>query len=539
MDTCGEVKVGAKIAKFFSSHELSSGHRPQWIHGKVSGFKLVGGKSKTKPNTTWWTLTFEPPVTKPLSCNTQEVFLMMKAAQEFRIQIHTLERNVGQHMVVEWTEEDSDLSLTEWGSDLRICMLFKYITSSQQFVLRFKCGYDKLVDANTAVQIFEASDAMYSSAKVKTKRSIALAKNEWNSKGDDEGDTRIVKDVPSSGEVENIQEAIRKALAQNLEDKKAQEVEAKRLLAAVELKQAATIQKQRDNVLRMQQDAAAATVAATTLLAQQQEVAAALKKRDEDAAALKKKEEEEHAAALQKQQQDDLADKRLAQQQEDAAALKKKDEEYDAEQREDATMEELQDVDVDNQLRDPPPPPLGAMSISNLAQPQDITKLVEDLVKHQLQQQVERAQATTASTATSAASAPNKRKRRVSRNRVPVKVEKQGAEESDEDVDADVEFLQQSSNTARRILWQRGHNSTLPSTKAEIIKRATVATMAEAFNPLYQYGFAIIDDMTEVFSPKNRCTREQRDFVNKCESTLVCCICEVLTYEITFPFLLS
>ena len=202
-------------------------------------------------------------------------------------------------------------------------------------------------------------------------------------------------------------------------------------------------------------------------------------------------------------------------------------------------MDELQDVDVDNQLRDPPPPPLGAMSISNLAQPQDITKLVEDLVKHQLQQQVERAQATTASTATSAASAPNKRKRRVSRNRVPVKVDKQGAEESDEDVDADVEFLQQSSNTARRILWQRGHNSTLPSTKAEIIKRATVATMAEAFNPLYQYGFAIIDDMTEVFSPKNRCTREQRDFVNKCESTLVCCICEVLTYEITFPFLLS
>ena len=516
MDTCGEVKVGAKIAKFFSSHELSSGHRPQWIHGKVSGFKLVGGKSKTKPNTTWWTLTFEPPVTKPLSCNTQEVFLMMKAAQEFRIQIRTLERNVGQHMVVQWTEEDGDLSLTEWGSDLRICMLFKYITSSQQFVLRFKCGYDKLVDANTAVQIFEASDAMYSSAKVKTKRSIALAKNEWNSKGDDEGDTRIVKDVPSSGEVENIQEAIRKALAQNLEDKKAQEVEAKRLLAAVELKQAATIQKQRDNVLRMQQDAAAATVAA-----------------------LKKKEDEEHAAALQKKQQDDAADKLLAQQQEDAAALKKKDEEDAAEQKEDATMDELQDVDVDNQLRDPPPPPLGAMSISNLAQPQDITKLVEDLVKHQLQQQVERAQATTASTATSAASAPNKRKRRVSRNRVPVKVDKQGAEESDEDVDADVEFLQQSSNTARRILWQRGHNSTLPSTKAEIIKRATVATMAEAFNPLYQYGFAIIDDMTEVFSPKNRCTREQRDFVNKCESTLVCCICEVLTYEITFPFLLS
>jgi hypothetical protein len=36
-----EVKVGDKVARFFSSHELDGGQAAQWIHGKVSGFKLA------------------------------------------------------------------------------------------------------------------------------------------------------------------------------------------------------------------------------------------------------------------------------------------------------------------------------------------------------------------------------------------------------------------------------------------------------------------------------------------------------------------
>jgi hypothetical protein len=222
MDNCFEVTVGAKVARFFSSHQLPLGQHPQWIHGKVSGFKLTGKKG-TKSNTTWWTLSFEPPATKPLSCNTEEVVLMLQAAQEFRLKIHTLEKNVGNNMLVMWTEEDSDLSLTEWGNDLRMCMLFKYITSTKQFVLRFKCGFDKIVDANTAVQLFQDSDALYASNKVKTKRSVAIAKKEWDINGDNEAETRIVMDVASSSKVQDVQESIRKALAQKLAEKIARE----------------------------------------------------------------------------------------------------------------------------------------------------------------------------------------------------------------------------------------------------------------------------------------------------------------------------
>ena len=61
----------------------------------------------------------------------------------------------------------------------------------------------------------------------------------------------------------------------------------------------------------------------------------------------------------------------------------------------------------------------------------------------------------------------------------------------------------------------------LPSVKHAIIEDATVDSVAEAHGPLSTYGFAIIRDMTEVFAPKSRCTREQRDFISKCMSTFI------------------
>ena len=156
-----------------------------------------------------------------------------------------------------------------------------------------------------------------------------------------------------------------------------------------------------------------------------------------------------------------------------------------------------------------PPPPLLEPPVDG---PPDLKMIVAEKVKQEMQQRgmVEQP-----------ASRPPKRKRRVSQKRVPVKVEKLSEDADDEEISSDVEFVQQSSNTARRILWQRGHAATLPSTKADIIKRATVATVAEAYHPLCELGFAIISDMTEVFAPKNRCTREQRDFINKCEWELL------------------
>jgi hypothetical protein len=156
----------------------------------------------------------------------------------------------------------------------------------------------------------------------------------------------------------------------------------------------------------------------------------------------------------------------------------------------------------------PPPPPLS----SPLDTPPDLKTLVADMVKLEMQQQGQKEPP---------ASNPKKRKRRVSRKCVTLKMKKQTEDANDEDTDSDVEFVQQSSNTARRILWQRGHAATLPSTKADIIERATVSTVADAFNPLCEFGFAIISGMPEVFAPKNRCTREQRDFINKCKWVLL------------------
>jgi hypothetical protein len=95
------------------------------------------------------------------------------------------------------------------------------------------------------------------------------------------------------------------------------------------------------------------------------------------------------------------------------------------------------------------------------------------------------------------------------------------------DSEEEVKVVEHTPNTARRILWQRGHGALLPSTIRGIIAEATVRTLAEARAPLQDLGFAIIEDMTEVYAPKNRCTKEQRDFIHKCKyalptSTLLC-----------------
>jgi hypothetical protein len=93
--------------------------------------------------------------------------------------------------------------------------------------------------------------------------------------------------------------------------------------------------------------------------------------------------------------------------------------------------------------------------------------------------------------------------------------EKNDNDNSDVD-DWDLECVLQSANTARRILWQRGHAATVPSKVRELIEKATVRRVEDAIEPLKTLGFAIIEDMTEVFHPKNRCTKEQRDYIDKC-----------------------
>ncbi len=60
--------------------------------------------------------------------------------------------------------------------------------------------------------------------------------------------------------------------------------------------------------------------------------------------------------------------------------------------------------------------------------------------------------------------------------------------------------MPQTANTARRILWQRGHAATTPSKIRELVEQATVQRLEDALEPLQTIGFAILDDISEAFA---------------------------------------
>jgi hypothetical protein len=178
------------------------------------------------------------------------------------------------------------------------------------------------------------------------------------------------------------------------------------------------------------------------------------------------------------------------------------------------------------QKGDPPPPPTRPgiadtkMSMHHLLPGYQTSSTTEDLPPPKESKSAAGAQQQ---------DGPPLKKRRVTRRRGKVKLEPKPGEgqnarttdvvgddeDSDNEQDWDVEFVQQSANSARRILWQRGHAATVPSKVRELIQRATVTCMADALEPLRTQGFAILEDVTVAFAPKNGFTKEQRDFIEK------------------------
>jgi hypothetical protein len=154
-------------------------------------------------------------------------------------------------------------------------------------------------------------------------------------------------------------------------------------------------------------------------------------------------------------------------------------------------------------LANPPSPHLGMSK-------EQLTNMMQAMVTEQMQQQF---------ALQSNTRQPQKRKRKVSRSRrsTNLKSNDEDAEgSSNSDSDHEGCYVQQSAQTARRILWQRGHQHNVPSKVEQLIRDATVTSMSQAWKPLCKIGFAIIEDMTEVFAPKYRCTMEQRDYIHKC-----------------------
>ncbi len=150
----------------------------QNVQGKIIGSQEYKTKKGSKGKQTWWTLLFDPPAPRTLSCVTEEVVLMKLSYMNWHGKMTQLAKEVGKKVVVRWTMEDSDLSMTEWNKDVRVCVVSKYLQRPQQVVLNFKCGYDKFVSADTFIQLLEESFAFHRCAKKKTRDNVAFAMKE-------------------------------------------------------------------------------------------------------------------------------------------------------------------------------------------------------------------------------------------------------------------------------------------------------------------------------------------------------------------------
>ena len=172
------VHIGDKVARFFHSHELKAGLSDQWIIGKVTATRLSLKKGTKNQQQPWWTLSFEAPCSRLLCFNREEVEEMKEQYNILRLKTVALQTQVGRQLTVQWTDEDSDLSMTTWAGDVRICEVTRYLAAQKKYVLRFKCGYEKIVDALPLIQMVESSAEVMASKKVKTKKGwFKLPKN--------------------------------------------------------------------------------------------------------------------------------------------------------------------------------------------------------------------------------------------------------------------------------------------------------------------------------------------------------------------------
>ena len=116
---------------------------------------------------------------KLLCCNSEDVAEMKEHYNELRQKIAALQHHIGRTLTVLWTSEDKNLSRSDWEGEIRICEVTTYRASQEVFVLRFSCGYEKIVGGIELIQVVEDSEALTTSKKVTTKKSVFLANTEW------------------------------------------------------------------------------------------------------------------------------------------------------------------------------------------------------------------------------------------------------------------------------------------------------------------------------------------------------------------------
>jgi hypothetical protein len=81
----------------------------------------------------------------------------------------------------------------------------------------------------------------------------------------------------------------------------------------------------------------------------------------------------------------------------------------------------------------------------------------------------------------------------------------------------DDEFLV-TENTVRRLNWQKGRQDwSQPSKIQAEIDKVTVDSITDVYGRMRKHGWAILRDCTDVLHPKCRFTREQMNYIDKCE----------------------
>jgi hypothetical protein len=541
----------------------------------------------------------------------EEIVKMKADAENLRLKRLSMEEQLGKQLVLSWTEEDQALSLSDWDNDLRIGVVRTYIVPTEEFMIRFKCGYEKHVSADALIGLVEENNTFLAAKRVKTKRSVAVANKEWDDFLDDlhgqyspvgSPTQKPTKDVvpdplPVHGgledkfaterarwlrilsldpttkpndsvldmqlaeaketqriqlaeEAEELQKALKEKEEQDGQERvHRQQQEEKRLK---ELKEK-EVQDEQERVQRQQQEEKRLKELKEKEMQDEQERVQGQQQEEKRLKELKEKEVQDEQERVQRQQQED----QQRQQQEDQRQRELKDKEEDQrlkqlketqeksgeepvqrKQGEEQSQTVLKEKEVQDEeqgagttFKDllegregmgrytvPPPPSTTPPGVED---EQELFKLF--LAERKMQ-----SEGTKGARPTSArkSSEPSKKKRKVGRRPAKFKKQKEthgGEEAESDDEDGEdvfgnwgVEYVPQTGNTARRILWQRGHAATTPSKIRELVEQATVKRVEDALEPLQTIGFAILDDISEAFAPRNRCTKEQRDFIKKC-----------------------
>ena len=699
------LEINTQVYRFFAAHELLNKHPAQWIHGKVTGSSQEAGKGSRKPKK-WWTVSFDAPATRPLTCDTDELGDWKAQADDFRGKKDIIAKQVGKELIVRWTEEDSRRSMTAWHNEFRTCVVTKFIACQQEFVLQYKCGYAKTVECEDFIHMLDESTELAACSKKRVYNKILDARAEkctqktaaipeeipagpaytvipnvephtnhdarkseeaakiqrqrdamFRMQQDEGVAARNLQDVDAlvggttvdsevlsketqdelkrlanvvalkTRAVENATEALQKqaevkasnAIAHDLQVAETARVQAAALHEANEnaLQAVAALQKAKADALEKANAYAHQKANADRLLVAETarlQGAAALQKANEDAVqkandeALQKANDEalEAAAAQQKANEEAvLKATEEALQKANAVALQKANDEAlqaaaalqkatedalhkanaDALQKANAVALQKVQKANDEALQKANDEALQAAAAQQKANEEAVLKATEEALQKANEKANEEVNAVAQQEANEDAlkkanelqvggatapveggvepginefmellngvdeheerhdgkryppppkasppgtvttkdkKVPIKRKRAKARILASVKARTethQGPESelqgSDDDGELEVEdyFVSQSANTARRILWQRGHAATVPSVVDEMIRDATVSTLTAALATMREYGFAIIHDMTEVFAPGNRCTAQQRDFL--------------------------